>query len=144
MNNLNVARLATRPAVRASSGPLPAPSQPALWLGSPESEEGVRSWANCPICGTFLSGTYYRVNGETACAICAIQARARQTKRFVLLRCVLVAPFAAIGCLALPFLGQTSWPQDIVGFFALFVCARIAWQLGEGRRLTLDGPYSAN
>jgi hypothetical protein len=33
----------------------------------------------CPICGNFLCGVYYRVNGKVACALCAIQARARSS-----------------------------------------------------------------
>ncbi len=34
----------------------------------------------CPECGNFLCGAYYRVNGHTACAICAIRARARKCR----------------------------------------------------------------
>jgi hypothetical protein len=33
----------------------------------------------CPICGNFLCGVYYRVNGKVACALCAIQGGARSS-----------------------------------------------------------------
>jgi hypothetical protein len=33
----------------------------------------------CPICGNFLRGVYYRIDGKVGCALCAIQARARNT-----------------------------------------------------------------
>jgi hypothetical protein len=33
---------------------------------------------HCPSCGNFLCGAYYRIEGKTACVICAIQALARQ------------------------------------------------------------------
>lgn len=120
----------------------PAFNQPALWLYGPE-EGMARDSTHCPICDSFLSGTYYRVNGQIACAVCAIQAKARQTKRVVLVRGMMLAPCAALGCLVLPFLGRQNWLQDVIGFFVLFVCARITWQLSDGQRPTLDGPYSA-
>jgi hypothetical protein len=51
--------------------------------GSPASHSSGKDEAcgieRCPTCGNFLCGVYYCVNGKTACALCAIQARARRS-----------------------------------------------------------------
>jgi hypothetical protein len=98
----------------------------------------------CPICGNFLCGAYYRVNGRTACAVCAIQARARKTSNIVLVRRALLVLGAAMMCLALPFLGRQHPLQDSIALCVLTVVARIAWQFDASRRLNLDGPYKAS
>jgi hypothetical protein len=98
----------------------------------------------CPICGNFLSGAYYRVNGQLACAVCAIQAGTRETRRIVFVRRALLVFGAAMMCLALPFLGRQHPLQDSIGLCILIVIARIAWQFNASRRLNLDGPYKAS
>jgi hypothetical protein len=110
-------------------------------LNSIRSHSGA---GECPICGNFLSGAYYRVNGQLACAVCAIQAGARETRGVVLIRRAIVVLGAAMTCLALPFLGQKHPLQDSIGLCVLIVGARIAWPSGAIRRLNLDGPYKAS
>ena len=110
-------------------------------LNSIRSHSGA---GECPICGSFLSGAYYRVNGQLACAVCAIQAGARETRGVVFVRRALLVLGAALTCLALPFLGRQHLLQDSIGLCVLIVGARIAWQSGANRRLTLDGPYKAS
>jgi hypothetical protein len=106
---------------------------------------GFRSGAGeCPICGNFLSGAYYRVNGRTACAVCAIQHCARETRKVVFVRRALLVFGAAMTCLALPFLGRQHPLQDSIGLCVLIVGARLAWQTGANRRLNLDGPFKAS
>jgi hypothetical protein len=137
MHNLNPNRL--------NSGSLPtgpASSSPVLWFYGVE-EKPIHGAGNCPICGNFLSGSYYRVNGQTACAVCAIQAHARETGKVSFGRALLLAVGVAIVCLTLLLLGWQHPVQDSVALCILIVGARFAWQIIASRRLHLDGPHKA-
>jgi len=131
---------------RSQSGASPASpafNLPVLSLSDFELASR-REAGQCPICCNFLSGAYYRVNGQTACAVCAIQARARKTSNRSFVPGVLLALGAALVCLALPFLVRQIAFQDAIGISVLLFGARIAWHFGAGRRLNLDGPYKAS
>ena len=131
---------------RSKSGPFssrPAFNLPVAWFSGIENGS-LRGLRHCPICDSFLSGSYYRVNGQTACAVCAIQARARKTSKFMLVRRALLALGTAMMCFALPFLRWQHPIQDSVGLCVLVLVARIAWQFDASRRLNLDGPYKAS
>jgi hypothetical protein len=99
---------------------------------------------HCPICANFLSGSYYRVEGRTACAVCAIQTRARHTEQVMFVRNLVLATGALILCQALPSLVRQTPLQGAIGFVALFAGVLIVWQLSAGKRLHLDGPHSAS
>jgi hypothetical protein len=131
---------------RFQSGPFPASpafTSPSRWLSGAEDDPD-RGAGHCPICGSFLSGAYYRVDGYAACAVCAIQARARVTRKVAFIQTLILAAGAALACVALPFLGGQKPLQGVIGIFVLFAGVRIAWQLSAGRRLNLDGPYKVS
>ena len=63
------------------SGPLPASLSSISAHPDPAAAgaDATCSYERCPLCSNFLCGGYYRINGKIACALCAIQARARRT-----------------------------------------------------------------
>ena len=98
----------------------------------------------CPICEVFLSGAYYLINGQMACAVCAIQARVRERTHVALIRGLLLAFGGAIACLAWPYLQRQSFLREALGCMVASLGLRIMWQLSAGARLKLDGPYDSS
>ena len=103
----------------------------------------VLDFERCPDCGIFLSGAFYLVCGEMVCAVCAIQARARQRSHVGIVRGVLLALVGAVLFLVWPFLRRQAPMREALGAIVIFVGIRILWQLTAGYRLHLDGPYQA-
>jgi hypothetical protein len=97
----------------------------------------------CPICEVFLSGAYYLINGQMACAVCAIQARVRERTHVVLIRGLLLGFGGALACLVWPYLQRQSFLREALGSIVVFLGLRIMWQLSAGARLKLDGPYDS-
>lgn len=135
MYNLNSNRFQS-----GSSPASPTFNSPSRWLSASEDDPDHGA-GHCPICRSFLSGAYYRIEGHLACAVCAIQARARVTGKVAFTRVRVLATGAALACVALPFLEGQKPLQGAIGIVVVFVCVYIAWQLGADRRLNLDGPY---
>ena len=113
-----------------------------LWFYGAE-QEPLRGAGHCPLCDNFLCGSYYRVNGQMACAVCAIQAQARAKNKFAFVRGLLLAVGVATICLTLLFLGWQHPVQDSIALCILILGTRLAWQIIASRRLHLDGPHKA-
>jgi hypothetical protein len=139
---------ATLPSVMNNSKPFQPGPFPVSPASSKRVERGfsaglaqVSDIDRCPSCDIFLSGAYYLVNGHIACAVCAIQARARSKTHTVLIRCLVLAFWGFMIWLVWPFLQRQNLLREMAGLIIVSVGVRIIWQLTAGATLRLDGPY---